>query len=223
MAKNCSARTAAFFMSIALISSYSYPAYSQDLPPTPPGAESAIPATASEAPKPADTIQDIAPGPLVEQRRKLHATIMTAKNYGFGTTAYLNAFNSLEESVKAGKPENEIKVRLDSIVNSLEDQLKRSQELKVQKPAPPIAASSAPPSAQGGGGSFGAGANAPAGLKEALRSGNTDALMEKVKNSWFGGEIPDSIKKKMPPNFDPSMLNSDTARELMKKYGGGSH
>jgi hypothetical protein len=215
-----SARTAAIFLSIALLTSYSEPAHSQDLPPEPPGAPvvpSTTPAEASstmtQAPTNASTI---APGPLEDQRRKLYATIMTAKNYGFGTTAYMNAFNSLEESVKAGTPEKDIKVRLDSIVRGLEEQLKRSQELKVQKPAPPIAASSAPPSAGSGSGAGGI----PPGLRNAIQSGNTDGLVEKIKNGWFGGDLPDSIKKKIPANFDPSMLNSDTAKELMKKYGG---
>ncbi|MDZ4837838.1 MAG: hypothetical protein SGJ27_28985 [Candidatus Melainabacteria bacterium] len=217
-----SARTAAIFLSIALITSYSKPAYSQDLPPDPPVAPS-VPAGPSEAPKQAEIVSNadaptIAPGPLEDQRRKLLATIMTAKNYGFGTTAYLNAFNALEESVKSGLPEKDVKVRLDSIVRGLEEQLKRSQELKVQKPAPPIAASSAPPSASSMGGT-----SIPPGIRSAIQSGNTDGLMDKIKNGWFGGEIPDSIKKKIPANFDPSMLNSDQAKELMKKYGGGNH
>lgn len=222
MGFDSSARTAAFFLSIALITSYSKPAYSQDLPPDPPGAESVIPATPSEAPKAAAAATDaptIAPGPLEDQRERLYATIMTAKNYGFGTTAYLNAFNSLEDSVKAGAAEKDIKVRLDSIVRGLDEQLKRSQELKTQKPAPPVAASDTPPISSGGG----ARASVPPSLKNALQNGNTDGLMEKIKNGWFGGDLPDSIKKKIPANFDPSMLNSDAAKELMKKYSSGSH
>ena len=220
MGFDSSARTAAFFLSIAVITSFSKPAHSQDLPPEPPGAASAIPAIPSEAPKQATGTDapNIAPGPLEEQRKKLYATIMTAKNYGFGTTAYLNAFNALEDSVKAGAAEKDVKVRLDSIVRGLEEQLKRSQELKVQRPAPPIAASDTPPLSSGGGGT-----SIPPSLRNALQSGNTDGLMEKIKNGWFGGDLPDSIKKKIPANFDPSMLNSDTAKELMKKYSNGSH
>ncbi len=215
-----SARTAAIFLSIALIASYSKPAYGQGLPPEPPGASNVVPAKPPETPKAeaqsSSEAGAIAPGPLEEQRRKLYATILAAKGYGFGTTAYLNAFNALEGSVKDGASEKDIKVRLDSIVRGLEEQLKRSQELKVQKPAPPIAASSAPPSATGGTG----GGGLPPSLRDAIQSGNTDGLVEKIKNGWFGGDLPDSIKKKIPANFDPSMLNSDTAKELMKKYGG---
>jgi hypothetical protein len=61
----------------------------------------------------------------------------------------------------------------------------------------------------------------PSSVRNALQGGNADNLIDKVKEKWFGGEIPDSIKKKIPANFDPSMLNSDQARELMKRYQGG--
>lgn len=225
MSVDSSARTAALFLSIALITTNPIPAMSQDLPPQPPTATGNAPANDTEAPaaSASDATTDpsataanatdepqIHPGPLEDQRKKLYQTILAAKSYGFGTTAYMNAFTSLEDSVKAGAPEKDVKSRLDSIVHGLDEQLKRSQQLKIQRPAPPIAESSPPPSAM----------NLPSGVRSALQSGNTDGLIEKVKEKWFGGEIPDSIKKKLPANFDPSMLNSDTAKELMKKYQG---
>lgn len=209
-----SARNAAFFFSIALILTSQFPALSQDLPPTPTATGNA-PATDTEAPVAATTAPtdgpEIAPGPLLEQRKKLYDTIMTAKGYGFGIGAYMSAFNSLEDSVKAGASEKDIQGRLNSIVSGLTEQLKRSQQLKIQKPTPPIAESSPPPSSM----------QIPASVKNALQGGNADNLIEKVKEKWFGGEIPDSIKKKIPANFDPSMLNSDQAKELMKRYQSG--
>ncbi len=210
-----SIRKAAFFLSIALITTNQLPAMSQDLPPTPTATGNA-PATDTEAPAAAATITqndapEIAPGPLADQRKKLYDTIMTAKGYGFGIGAYMSAFKSLEDSVKAGASEKDIQTRLNSIVSGLTEQLKRSQQLKIQKPAPPIAESSPPPSSM----------QIPAGVRSALQGGNTDNLIEKVKEKWFGGEIPDSIKKKIPAGFDPSMLNSDQAKELMKRYQNG--
>jgi len=209
-----SARTAAFLLSIALIMTNQLPAFSQDLPPTPTATEDA-PAPDTEAPKAAATspadAPEFAPGPLLDQRKKLYETIMTAKGYGFGITAYMSAFNALEESVKAGASEKDVQNRLNSIVSGLTEQLKRSQQLKIQKPAPPIAESSPPPSSM----------QIPSSVRNALQGGNADNLIDKVKEKWFGGEIPDSIKKKIPANFDPSMLNSDQARELMKRYQGG--
>jgi hypothetical protein len=209
-----SARTAAIFLSLALMITSQTPASSQDLPPAPVAPQDA-PAANTEAPQQTGTTAvdapEIAPGPLSEQRKKLYETIMTAKGYGFGITAYMSAFNALEDSVKAGASEKDIQTRLNSIVSGLTEQLKRSQQLKIQKPAPPIAESSPPPSSM----------QIPSSVRNALQGGNADNLIEKVKEKWFGGEIPDSIKKKIPANFDPSMLNSDQARELMKRYQGG--
>ncbi len=212
MFNDFTARTAAVFVAFTLVLGLR-PALSQGLPPDAPASP---PSQSSEAPQQsvapaqpaADAIQ-VSPGPLEEQRKKLLDTIMTAKGFGFGIAAYINAFKALDEQVKSGADEATIKGRLDSIVSGLDEQLKRSQQLKVQRPAPPISASSPPPSSMSGGGQFSGG------------GGNTDALIDKIKNKWFGGEIPDSIKKKLPANFDPSMLDSDQAREILKKYTGG--
>jgi hypothetical protein len=152
----------------------------------------------------------VSPGPLEDQRRKLLETIMTAKGYGFGIGAYLNAFKYLDDRVKSGAPETEIKRQLDSIVQGLSEQLKRSQELKSQKPAPPIAESSPPPSAM-----------IPSGVKKALAGGKIDGnLIEVVKDKWFGGEIPDSIKRKIPAGIDPNSIDPAMAKELLRRYGG---
>ncbi len=210
MSNDFTARTAAI-ISCAL-ALYALPAMSQGLSPD---IQATPPAQSVEAPQPAiatpaDDAVQVSPGPLEEQRKKLLETIMTAKGFGFGIAAYLNAFKALDEQVKSGADEKTIKTRLDSIVTGLDEQLKRSQQLKVQRPAPPISASSPPPSSMSGGGQF-----------SGSGGGNTDALIDKIKNKWFGGEIPDSLKKKIPANFDPSMLDSDQAREILKKYAGG--
>ncbi|MBX9670899.1 MAG: hypothetical protein K2X93_25125 [Candidatus Obscuribacterales bacterium] len=207
------ARTAAVLVAFSL-SLRLQPALSQGLPPdiqasSPSSQNAEAPQQAVAPAQPADDAIQVSPGPLEEQRKKLLDTIMTAKGFGFGIAAYINAFKALDGEVKSGADEKTIKGRLDSIVSGLDEQLKRSQQLKVQRPAPPISASSPPPSSMSGGGQFSGG------------GGNTDALIDKIKNKWFGGEIPDSIKKKLPANFDPSMLDSDQARELLKKYTGG--
>lgn len=218
-------------LAIAAFTYSALPAFSQGLPPEP-AAEQSLPATLSPSnsappagnttpqagastpqaapPLATEPVLTAADGPMLAERRKLAETIGAAKNFGFGTTAYVNAFNGLEERVKAGAPELEVKNRLNSIVSGLDEQLKRAKQLKTQRPAPPIAASGPNPSS----------------LESQVRSqfggmggGSSDQLMEKIKDKWFGGEIPDSIKKKIPAGFDPSMLNSDTAKELMKKYG----
>ncbi len=152
-------------------------------------------------------LEQVTPGPMAVERQKVLDMILSAKEQKIGITAYLGAFKGLEDQVKAGAQEKQIKSRLDSISVSLCEQLKRSKELKLQKPAPPVAASS-PTSGEG---------SSKAGLD--LSGSNTDKMINKLRDKWFGGEIPDSIKKKIPPGIDPSKMDNDTIKDLLKKYG----
>lgn len=154
---------------------------------------------------PSDDLEVVSPGPLAVERQKVLDMIYAAKEQKIGITAYMGAFKSLDDSVKAGAQEKQIQSRLSSISSGLSEQLKRSKELKSQRPAPPIAASSPSPSEGSGKGNSG--------------GDKTDKLIEKLKDKWFGGEIPDSIKKKIPAGIDPSKLDNDTIKELMKKHG----
>lgn len=152
-------------------------------------------------------LEQVAPGPLALERQKVLDMILSAKEQKIGITAYMGAFKSLEDQVKSGAQEKQIKGRLESISGSLSEQLKRSKELKLQRPAPPVAASSPSPAEAGG-----AGKSDPGG-------GNTDKMIDNLRKKWFGGEIPDSIKKKIPPGFDPGKMDNDTIKDLLKKYG----
>lgn len=152
-------------------------------------------------------LEQVAPGPMALERQKVLDMILSAKEQKIGITAYLGAFKSLEDQVKAGAQEKQIKSRLESISGSLGEQLKRSKELKLQKPAPPVAASSPSPGESGS--SQGTG---PSG-------GSTDKVIDNLRKKWFGGEIPDSIKKKIPPGFDPGKMDNETIKDLLKKYG----
>jgi len=151
-------------------------------------------------------LEQVAPGPMSVERQKVLDMILAAKEQKIGITAYMGAFKGLEDQVKAGAQEKQIKSRLESISISLGEQLKRSKELKSQKPAPPVAASSPTP-----------GEGSKSGLD--LGGGNTDKMINKLRDKWFGGEIPDSIKKKIPPGIDPSKMDNDTIKDLLKKYG----
>lgn len=170
----------------------------------------ALGAYAQGAPLPGTSNQSelevVTPGPLALERQKVLDMIYAAKEQKIGITAYMGAFKSLDDSVKAGAQEKDIKGRLTSISEGLTEQLKRSKELKSQRPAPPIAASSPAPSEGGG--------------KSGLSGDKTDKIIEKLKDKWFGGEIPDSIKKKIPAGIDPNKLDNDTIKDLLKKYGG---
>lgn len=147
-------------------------------------------------------------GPLEAQRTALVMRIFKAKEQGIGTDAYLNAFAMLENSVKQGETEANLAKRIASLNSSLDDQLKRSALLKIQKPAPPVAASG-----------FGPAGGAPSG-------GGTSDLIKRLQEKYggqipadlkekYGGQIPDSLKDKIPAlgNMDPSQIE-----ELIKKY-----
>jgi len=156
---------------------------------------------------PASELEQVTPGPMALERQKVLDMIFAAKEQKIGITAYLGAFKSLEDQVKAGAQEKQIKSRLESISIGLQEQLKRSKELKLQKPAPPVAASSSAPSESGASGKADAG------------GGSTDKMIDNLRKKWFGGEIPDSIKKKIPPGIDPGKMDNETIKDLLKKYG----
>lgn len=184
-------------------------------PPQPP----VTPAEAVTKPVPAAKIGSssyaVAQGPLAVERQAFHSKIVDLGHKydnGFGVSGYLKAFEFLEQSVKNGATDEEVKAELTRLSRGLDDQIKRSKLLKIQKPAPPISASSPPPSeveaAMGGGhkkfNGLGVG-------------GQQGQLMDTIKDKWFGGEIPDSIKSKIPAGFDPSMLNTPEGQGLLQK------
>ncbi|MCA9806073.1 MAG: hypothetical protein KC777_29095 [Cyanobacteria bacterium HKST-UBA02] len=145
-------------------------------------------------------------GPLKERRVKIKTMIEDAGREGVGTRIYSQAFDAVEAMVRTGGSEALLSQRLDSIENSLNEQFKRRRILKYQKPAPPIAASSPPPSQL-----------EQAGRGKAGKGVNKDGLIEAITDKWFGGDLPDSIKSKIPANVDPSMLKGQDLDKLMKK------
>jgi hypothetical protein len=149
----------------------------------------------------ADTV---APGPFEAKRKLLLASIKVAKKQGFGITSYLKELNNIEQQVKEGNKSPQLEERIDSVAEGLQDQLKRSQILKTQRPGPPIHSQA---SVSSGSGSAGGG-NALSGLG----GGNTSDMIQKLR-AKYGDKI--------PPNIDPSMLNSDTAKEFLKRFKGG--
>jgi hypothetical protein len=154
-------------------------------------------------------VQDLTvlPGAGEDKRRALLGRIMEAKNQGIGTSTYMMAFDALEQSAKGGESEESVLKRVSSLNSSLDDQFKRSAILKVQRATPPIAAS-APATPFGGSG------GGPSG------GGDTASLIQKLQNK-FGGQIPDSLKDKIPPGMgsDPSaLLKNPDIQDLLKKY-----
>ncbi len=149
---------------------------------------------------------NVVEGSLKEKRLNVLRKIMAAKAHGIGITPYMSAFNFVEEMVKAKDSEANIEKRLTSIDDGLNDQLKRSVDLKTQRPTPPVAAGSPMPSAQFPG----------------MADASSGDIINKLKNK-FGGKIPGNIMDKLPPGIadkfggDPSqLLNDPNLKDLLK-------
>lgn len=148
------------------------------------------------------------PGFFLKERKALYEKIMLAEKNGVGVKHYLTAFKYIETMVEKGAKQEEVAKRIDSLARGLDDQLKRSKILKIQKLPPPIAASSPPPSA----------------VRSKSRSSsasklNKNDLYKKIKDNWFGGNIPPSIKNRIPAGVDPSKLSKSDIDKLMKRLG----
>jgi hypothetical protein len=183
-------------------------------PPQSPAPPEAVPAAKpAPAAKIGSSSYAVAQGPLAAERQAYHAKIVELGNRddsGFGVSGYLKAFEFLEQSVKSGADEETVQAELKRLSRGLDDQIKRSRLLKVQKPAPPISASGPAPSeieaAMGGG-----------HKKFSGLGGQQGQLMDTIKDKWFGGELPESIKSKIPAGFDPSMLSTPEGQALLQK------
>ena len=142
--------------------------------------------------------EEVVPGPMQAERRQLLEHIHTAGAHGIGITNYMMAFNAVEDQVRNGATETQIKPRVDQLSNALIDQLKRAQILKTQRPLPPTS-SQQPETA--------AAPAAPAPAAPAAGGLNLGNLQDKLG----GLQIPESLKEKF--------LNSDKAKEILKRLG----
>ena len=158
----------------------------------------------------------LVPGALEAERGALLKKILEAEAAGVGVKNYLTAFKYIESLAEKGADAGVIAPRLSSINASLDEQLKRSRILKTQKLPPPIAASSPPPSQTGGRGSGKASSNKQDLLNQ-LRGRGQGEVFDKLKDKWFGGDLPDSVKNKIPAGFDPSKLSKEDMDRLMQR------
>jgi hypothetical protein len=146
----------------------------------------------------------LASGPLLEQRKHLLDQIHQANSHGIGTANYMLAFKAIEDQVNAGAPETQIRPRVESLTNSLADQLKRAQILKTQRPLPPVS-SQQPETTAAVPGTAPVGATA-GGAAAAGIGGLPSGMVDKLK-SQFGNVDLDKL------------MSNDKARELLKKFG----
>ncbi|HEY9786854.1 MAG TPA: hypothetical protein V6D17_15800 [Candidatus Obscuribacterales bacterium] len=164
-----------------------------------PGVEAAIEKNfAAKASAPREEGAEVVAGPLQEKRQALLERIKAAGKAGIGISAYLGAFKALEDAVKAGAPEEQVQTRLDSLNRGLDDQMKRAQILKTQRPAPPMqSGGSTTPDERGG--------------LANIKGGNAEAIVERLKEKYAD---------KIPPGLDTKkILEDDRAKEILKKLG----
>lgn len=151
------------------------------------------------------------PGPLQDQRKALLARISAAQKQGIGTGTYMGEFNRIEEMVKAGQPASAYESRISSLSGNLDEQIKRSQILKTQRPVPPVVRAQQPGKPGGNQHTFGHNSNGLAG----------DPLVDKLKQK-YGNQIPGGIGAldKLGPEDREKLLQSDVGKQLMKKFLG---
>jgi hypothetical protein len=68
----------------------------------------------------------VAPGPLESERKKLYAEIQEASTRGVGISSYMNAFNAIEESVKAGQSAESVSAQVKKLSGALNAQKPKS-------------------------------------------------------------------------------------------------
>ena len=77
---------------------------------------------------------ELVPGILERERAAVLQKILKAQAQGCGITGYMNAFQSLQQSIGKGEAESVIRPRLETISRAVDDQLERSKVLKTQRP-----------------------------------------------------------------------------------------
>lgn len=145
-------------------------------------------------------------GPHLGRRQALIERIRAAEKEGIGAAGYMAAFKSLEQMVKGGADDATVHSRIEAIHRGLDDQVKRAQILKTQRPAPPVnlSSGSAPGDDKG---------EIEKVLSDAKGGKPTGQILDKLREK-FGDRIPagidaDDLKKRI--------MEDERARELLKK------
>ena len=145
---------------------------------------------------------DVAPGPLKAERAELYNRIQSAKLMGVGISTYMMVFNHIESMVKAGQGAEKVQARIDSVSQSLSDQMKRMEVLQTEQSTGPViieggrtgGGSGLPPGP--GGGMFGGVPGPPAGSGGGISGSNlppglADKLPQMLQNPQFREKLKD--------------------------------
>jgi len=156
--------------------------------------------TSDMPPEPEIIVRD---GPLNKERSDLLRSIYKAKECGIGIVSYMKAFEYIEDMAAKSQPDDAIQKRIDSLQSGLDEQLKRSEQMKKE------AAANATP--------------AGPGSSHKLAPGNLLADPQAIPSSFTtmgggaggqSGELLDMIVKDKLGGKLPSQM---TRQELQKK------
>jgi hypothetical protein len=99
------------------------------------GAESSPVSTASA---PSSSIPSEAlPGPYETDRKNVRKWLLAAKERGVGLGAYIPVWDDMENAVKSGAPDAEVKTKLDGILRSIRNQVNDSSKMQAYRPKKP--------------------------------------------------------------------------------------
>lgn len=102
-------------------------------PPVPAGG-SALPAPPAHAATVSSTPSEAAPGPYEVDRKKVRNWLLAAQQRGVGLGAYIPVWDDMENSVKSGAPEADVKTKLDAICRSIRNQVNDSSKMQAYRP-----------------------------------------------------------------------------------------
>jgi len=163
---------------------------SPETAPAPAAGSTAAPATVPAAPAAAAADPThLIPGALEHERGALLQKILRAKAQGCGVSSYMAEFSRIQDSVASGQPTASVQPRISSLSKALDEQLERSQTLKVQRIPPPQSTSASMASPGGGPGmpmGGGGGSNLDQLMKQygnkIPKDFNKEALMKEIGN-----------------------------------------
>lgn len=170
----------------------------------------------------AATSQDLPPepevivrdGPLTSERSDLLRSIYRAKENGIGIKNYMRAFEYIEDMAAKSQPEEDIQKRIDSLKSSLDEQLKRSEQIKTES-----AANSTP----GGSRKLGPGnlLADPQAIPSSFRTmgggagGQSDQLLDMIITEKLGGKRPSQMTKQ---ELQKKMKEIPELEEYLKRF-----
>lgn len=153
-------------------------------------------------------------GPLEESRKDLLRAINAAEESGIGVANYLRAFDYIEDMASKSQPEADIQKRIDSLKSSLEEQMKRSTQIKTEAAAT---------AASGGSKKMGLGnlIADPFKIPENFRTmgggagGQSSQLLDNIIQDKLGGKLPSQMTR---AEIQKKMKEVPELEDYLKKF-----